>query len=154
MNKEFDIVSGKCQKCGFSPSSQEEYEKHLSTHESIMKSFRFYIDIDAENEEAAREDLIEQMVAYPLVDMPVEEIPSHQMTYEEAQKIFGFKDRYDLYEAIQNHFGDYDAWLCRHCLHSVGNDSKEMLDHLMTHTREELKKTDDGDDFEEEDEEE
>lgn len=83
-----------------------------------------------------------------------ESVPSQQLSYEEAKEIFGFKDRYDLFEKIEKHFGDYDSWLCRHCLASVGNDSKEMLDHLMTHTREELKKTDDGDDFEEEEEDE
>lgn len=117
-----------------------------------MKSFRFYVDIDAENQDAARTELIEQMETYPLVDMPVEEKPSQQMTYEEAQKIFGFTDKYDAYGKIVHHFGDYDAYLCRHCCADVGNDTKDMISHLMTHTLEELKKTDDGDDFEEEEE--
>lgn len=119
-----------------------------------MKSFRFYIDIDADTEEKAREQLYEDMQTLPLCDMFVEIKPSQQLSYEEAKELFGFTDKYDAYDKIVNHFGDYDAYLCRHCCADVGNDTKDMISHLMTHTREELKKTDDGDDFEEEDEEE
>ena len=115
-----------------------------------MKSFRFYIDIDAENEDAARDELIEQMIAYPLVDMPVEEIPTSQMTYEEAQKLFGFTDKYDAYDKVSKHYYDFDAWMCKHCGHTEGNDSKDMLAHLMTHTQNELKRDSDGDLLEEE----
>ena len=115
-----------------------------------MKSFRFYLDIDAENEETARTQLYEDMQTLPLCDMFVEVLPSEQISYDEAKKLFGFKDKYDAYGKIVNHFYDYDAYLCKHCAVDVGNDTKEMIRHLMTHTLEELKKTNDGDDFEEE----
>lgn len=116
-----------------------------------MKSFRFYIDIDAENEEAARKELIDQMISYPLVDMPVEEIASQKISYEELCKFLDVKDI--DFDDIENRFCEYDAWLCLHCRDDVGNEKKAMIHHLMTHTLEELKKTDDGDDFEEDEEE-
>ena len=116
-----------------------------------MKSFRFYHDIDADTEQEARDQLIEDMETMPpLVDMFVEERESKKISIEELAKYLKVKDI--DFDDIQNHFCEYDAWLCLHCRADVGNESKAMIHHLMTHTLEELKKTDDGDDFEEDEE--
>jgi len=115
-----------------------------------LKSFRFYLDIDADTEEKAREQLYEDMQTLPLCDMFVEERESKKISYEELAKHLKVKD-IDFGD-IDNHFCEYDAWLCLHCKADVGNESKAMIHHLMTHTLEELKQTDDGDEFEEDEE--
>jgi len=120
-----------------------------------MKAFRFFLDIDAENLDEAKEKLIDMAGdggSFGDLDN-IELIQEYdQLSYDEIKDLFGFKDKYDAYEKIVNHFTDYDAYLCRHCSSDVGNDAKDMISHLMKHTLEELKKTDDGDDFEENEE--
>jgi hypothetical protein len=106
-----------------------------------MKSFRFYHDIDAENEEAAREELIEDMLTMPLVDMPVEELESDKLTTEELKKFLHIKDNLDILKKIESAWCGWDGWYCRveDCGHVVGCDTGDMFDHMRTHTKKEIK---------------
>lgn len=113
-----------------------------------MKAFRFFLDIDAENLEEAKEKLIDMAGdGGSFGDLDNTELfqTYDAQSYEEIKALFGFEDKYDAYDKIVNHFVDYDSYLCRHCSADVGNDSKSMISHLMKHTAEELKVTQDGD---------
>ena len=111
-----------------------------------MKTFRFYLDIDAKNLEDAKEELIDMAGdGGSFGDLDNIEIQCEQITYDEVLKHFGIKDKYEAYDKIQNHFEEFDGWLCKHCSKSVSNDSKDMLNHLQMHSIEELKTDENGD---------
>lgn len=114
-----------------------------------MKSFRYYLDIDAENRDDAQSQLEDMAGDMSFGDLECIELPCDQFTYGEILQHFKIKDKYEAYDKIIEHFVEFDGFLCLHCSESVGNDSKDMLEHLQKHTKEELTKTDDGDDFEE-----
>lgn len=117
--------------------------------ETKLKTFRFFMDIDAENLDDAKEELVERagdMGSFGDLDNTELERINDQLTYEELCKFFKVKEI--EFSNIQNHFVEYDAWLCLHCSDDVGNDKKDMIRHLMKHTTEELKKNCDGDDIE------
>ena len=112
-----------------------------------MKTFRYYLDIDAKDRDDAQSQLEENAASMSFGDLDVIEMPSEQLTYDEVLKHFGIKDKYEAYDKIQNHFHEFDGWLCKHCSKSVSNDSKDMLNHLQMHSIEELKTDEDGDEI-------
>jgi hypothetical protein len=105
-----------------------------------LKSFRFYHDIDAKNEEAARDQLIEDMETMPLCDMFVEEKESDQFTTEELKKLLNITDNYETLSKIEAAWCGWDGWYCRveDCGHVVGCDTGDMFDHMKTHTKKEI----------------
>lgn len=110
-----------------------------------MNTFRYFLDIDAKDRDDAQKQLEDMAAGMSFGDLDMVEIPREQMTYDEVLKHFGIKDKYAAYDKIKNHFYDFDAWLCKHCGDSVGNDSKDMLEHLQMHSIEELKTDQNGD---------
>ena len=114
-----------------------------------MKTFRYYLDIEAKDRDDAQEQLEDMAASMSFGDLDMMELPSDQMSYDEILQHFKIKDKYEAFDKIIKHFVEFDGWLCRHCSESVGNDSKDMLEHLQKHTKEELLKTQDGDDIEE-----
>lgn len=109
-----------------------------------MKTFRYYLDIDAKDRDDAQSQLEDMAASMSFGDLDFIEIPSEQWDIKELMKHFGIKDKYDIYNKIENHFVDFDGLLCRHCSESIGNEGKQMLDHLQTHTKEELETDEDG----------
>ncbi len=108
-----------------------------------MKTFRYSLEIDAENRDDAQEQLEEMAGGMSFGDLQCEEIPSEQISIDEIMKYFKIKDKYHIYDKIIEHFVDFEGLLCRHCSESVGNDSKDMLNHLQKHTKEELEEDED-----------
>jgi hypothetical protein len=114
-----------------------------------MKTFRYSLEIDAENRDDAQEQLEEMAAGMSFGDLQCEEIPSEQMSYRQILEHFKVKHKYEAYDKIKIHFVDFDGWLCKHCSASVGNDSKDMVEHLQMHSIEELKTDENGDPIEE-----
>lgn len=107
-----------------------------------MKSFKFYVEIDADTEDQARDELIKQMEAYPLIDMPVEEIKpqwDEKTSVEDVLKCFDMEDKYDFMNKIDKMYEDWDGYSCKVCGDTVPCDSKELVLHMTLHTIEEIK---------------
>ena len=116
-----------------------------------MKAFRFFLDIDADNLEEAKEKLIDMAGdggSFGDLDNIELDHTYDALSYDQIKAYLGFENKYDAYNKIVNHFVDYDAYLCRHCSADVGNDTKGMISHLMKHTLEELKVDSNGDEIE------
>lgn len=66
-----------------------------------------------------------------------------KITIEQLFKFLKINGRDDALETMDgSHFTPWDGWCCEHCGHVVGCDTGDMLDHLQTHTIEELKSYD------------
>ena len=105
--------------------------------------FRFYLDIEAENKEAAQSKLEESEGYDPAFDnlecIEIEEILDKQTTAQ-LKEFFNIQNNNEILNKIEPLFSGWDGWWCRveDCGHTVGCDTGDMFDHLKTHTKEEL----------------
>lgn len=110
-----------------------------------MKSFRYYLDIDADDREAAQiklEDMAGSMSFGDLdcIEIDYDNIPIDQQTTDELKEFFKIKNDNEILGKIEVLFGDWQGWSClvEDCCETIGCDTGDMFDHLKTHTKEEL----------------
>ncbi len=110
----------------------------------MKKTFRFYLDIDAEDQEDAQRKLEESDGYSPDFDnlecIELEGSPIDQQTSEELQKFLGMENDDEMFNKVEPFFSGWDGWACQveDCEFMCGLDTRDMFRHLMTHTKEEL----------------
>jgi len=118
-----------------------------------LTTYRFFMDIDAVDLEAAKIELENRAADMgSFGDLDVTEIQMEKFSHDEIKNHLNILTNDDIYDAVQNHFSDYNAWLCRHCSEPIDNDAGSMLQHLKMHTKEELLVDSDGDLLEDDEE--
>ncbi len=136
-----------CASCGEEMEmTQAEIEKmnKIEVKKTKMKSFRFYLDIKAENREDAQSKL-EESERYDTAFDNLECIELQgdaidQQTTEELKKFFNITNDDEILSKIEALFGDWQGWSClvEDCYETIGCDTGDMFDHLKIHTKEEL----------------
>lgn len=116
-----------------------------------MKSFRYYLDIDAENREDAQRQLEDMAGGMSFGDLNCMEMPYEiaidKQTSEELQKFLEMENDDDMFNKVEPFFSDWDGWACQveDCEFMCGCDTRDMFRHLMTHTKKELEEVKNND---------
>jgi|APSaa5957512535_1039671.scaffolds.fasta_scaffold09246_7 hypothetical protein len=106
-----------------------------------MKTFKFYLEIDAVDRDAAQEQLEDQAGGMSFGDLECEVLPCETISADVLKKYFNIKKDSELQSKLEKYFEGWDGWFCtvEDCGHTCGCDTGDMFDHLMTHTIQELK---------------
>ena len=107
-----------------------------------MKTFRFYLDIDAKDLDDAKNKLIDMSGGMSFGDLDNTELESIQTGNKELIKYLKIDSKGDnMFNKVEPLFSGFDGWACNVCGDTVGCDTKDMFRHLQIHTISELKES-------------
>jgi len=109
-----------------------------------MPDFRYFLDITAKNRDDAQEQLEEMAGGMSFGDLDLIELPDVQdkQTAIQLKEFLEIKNENEVLNKIQQFFEGWDGWFCciDNCGETIGCDTGDMFEHLLTHTKEELVK--------------